>query len=97
MVAMYMYTYVNENWVPSRTAKLANNRQVLINQPVYFNSDIDDPHHHDHRKTQNYLTAKKEYNNSRLLCWVMTNPKNHKTKCTPIKETWGQRCTFYCL
>ena len=28
----------------------------------------------------------------RVLCWVMTNPKNHKTKAIHVKNTWGKRC-----
>lgn len=28
----------------------------------------------------------------RVLCWVMTNPDNHKTKAIHIKNTWGKRC-----
>ena len=28
----------------------------------------------------------------RILCWVMTTPKNHKTKAIHVKNTWGKRC-----
>ena len=27
----------------------------------------------------------------KILCWVMTNPKNHKTKAQKVKDTWGKR------
>ena len=30
----------------------------------------------------------------KLLCWVMTNPKNHKTKAQKVKQTWGKRCNI---
>ena len=30
--------------------------------------------------------------NHRILCWIMTNPKNHKTKAIHVKATWGKRC-----
>lgn len=29
----------------------------------------------------------------RVLCWVMTNPKNHETKAAAVNVTWGQHCT----
>ena len=29
---------------------------------------------------------------TRVLCWIMTNPKNHKTKAIHVKTTWGKRC-----
>jgi hypothetical protein len=32
------------------------------------------------------------YNEVKILCWIMTNPKNHKTKAIHVKNTWGKRC-----
>ena len=32
--------------------------------------------------------------NTRILCWVMTNPKNHQTKAQNVKQTWGKRCNI---
>lgn len=28
----------------------------------------------------------------KILCMIMTNPSNHKTKAIHVKETWGKRC-----
>ena len=83
---MYMYNQVSRKnqWV------LPNNRQVIVETTVSFEVDANDTHHHGH----NYQVAQQEYNDTRVLCWVMTNPKNHKTKCKPIKETWGKRCNI---
>ena len=84
---MYMYNEVNKRsqWV------LPNNRQVTVETTVSFEVDANDTHHHH---SLNYKAAQDEYNDTRVLCWVMTNPKNHKTKCKPIKETWGKRCNI---
>ena len=87
VLIMYMYNRINNSYVWS----LSDHRQVVIDRPVSFNSDLGDAHHHH---SSNYEAAKEEYNDTKVLCWVMTNPKNHKTKCKPIKETWGRRCNI---
>ncbi|XP_063979191.1 glycoprotein-N-acetylgalactosamine 3-beta-galactosyltransferase 1-like isoform X2 [Diachasmimorpha longicaudata] len=30
----------------------------------------------------------------RILCWIMTGPKTHKTKAIHVKATWGNRCNI---
>lgn len=43
------------------------------------------PHH-------NQGLADKLYKDVRVLCWVNTWPKNHKTRAKAVKETWAKRC-----
>jgi hypothetical protein len=38
------------------------------------------------------LEAEKLAKEVRVLCWVMTNPKNHQKKAIHVKRTWGRRC-----
>ncbi|KRG03028.1 uncharacterized protein Dmoj_GI25533 [Drosophila mojavensis] len=46
-------------------------------------------HEHPHDNTSVADQLKSEV---RLLCWVMTNPNNHKKKARHVKRTWGKRC-----
>jgi glycoprotein-N-acetylgalactosamine 3-beta-galactosyltransferase len=32
------------------------------------------------------------FDNVKILCMIMTNPANHKTKAIHIKNSWGRRC-----
>ncbi|XP_054733660.1 glycoprotein-N-acetylgalactosamine 3-beta-galactosyltransferase 1-like [Anastrepha obliqua] len=32
------------------------------------------------------------FNNTRVLCWVMTMPENHLERAVHIRNTWGRRC-----
>ncbi|XP_015794488.1 glycoprotein-N-acetylgalactosamine 3-beta-galactosyltransferase 1-like [Tetranychus urticae] len=44
----------------------------------------------DHKR--DFTVADELYKSVRVLCWVMTNPKNHESKARHIKATWGKRC-----
>jgi len=38
------------------------------------------------------LCKKELYDQVRILCWVLTGPKNHETKAKAVLRTWGARC-----
>lgn len=48
----------------------------------------DEPVHRDEDRSVADELAKKV----RVLCWVMTQPNNHKKKAEHVKATWGRRC-----
>lgn len=39
--------------------------------------------------------ANELYNKVRVLCWIMTSPKNLQLKATAVKNTWAKRCNKY--
>ncbi|XP_063709184.1 glycoprotein-N-acetylgalactosamine 3-beta-galactosyltransferase 1-like [Culicoides brevitarsis] len=53
--------------------------------------DVGPLKHHEH-ENENTTIQKKLYDEVRVLCWIMTNPKNHKSKAKHALNTWGKRC-----
>lgn len=56
-------------------------------QDVGFHGDHEEAHAHENNSLANQL-----YREVRVLCWIMTNPSNHKKKALHVKRTWGSRC-----
>ncbi|XP_030372216.1 glycoprotein-N-acetylgalactosamine 3-beta-galactosyltransferase 1 [Scaptodrosophila lebanonensis] len=46
----------------------------------------------DSEKTETTQLSVKLFNETRILCFVLTMPKNHKKKAAKVKATWGRRC-----
>ncbi|CAD7002484.1 unnamed protein product [Ceratitis capitata] len=44
------------------------------------------------RLTQEDTLADYLFNNTRVLCWIMTMPENHLKRAVHIRNTWGKRC-----
>ncbi|XP_071121222.1 glycoprotein-N-acetylgalactosamine 3-beta-galactosyltransferase 1-like [Mytilus edulis] len=53
-------------------------------------TNIDDRHMHQ----DNEITAKDLERRIRVLCWVMTSPRNLEKKALHVKNTWGKRCNI---
>ncbi|CAL8339163.1 unnamed protein product [Merluccius merluccius] len=47
---------------------------------------------HPHHKGEDGHMADELYKKVRILCWVMTGPKNLQTKARHVKATWSRHC-----
>lgn len=54
--------------------------------------------HHDENDTFHHMLdhsiADQLTEKVKILCWIMTGPKNHQSKARHVKATWGQRCNI---
>lgn len=48
--------------------------------------------HEEAHAHENASIAQQLHREVRVLCWVMTNPSNHKSKALHVKRTWAGRC-----
>lgn len=54
---------------------------------VGFHASHEGAHAHENKSMALQL-----YSDVRILCWIMTNPKNHQKKARHVKRTWGNYC-----
>lgn len=76
--------------------------QVILRDPHTSNelADAEGPerdvgYHKSHEEVhalENKTIAQQLYDEVKVLCWIMTNPKNHQKKARHVKRTWGSRC-----
>eukprot|EP00055_Hartaetosiga_balthica_P005390 m.15713 g.15713 ORF g.15713 m.15713 type:complete len:771 (-) comp4514_c0_seq1:214-2526(-) len=81
------------------TNSFAPNIQTATEWSKEKKYQLDYSHERDHEPIAFQYKAIKEATDlsskdhkERIACWVMTNPKNHKTKAVAINATWGQDC-----
>ncbi|KAH8283655.1 hypothetical protein KR018_010797, partial [Drosophila ironensis] len=69
------------------------NAVVHTLQPAELEGPEHNPFQHDH-PDDNSTVAEQLKKEVRILCWVMTNPTNHKKKARHVKRTWGKHCNI---
>ncbi|EDV99588.1 GH12343 [Drosophila grimshawi] len=90
-----LISYITISEDIERTNFLASTDSNIRSPPSHADDVI--PHfdvlRHDH-PTDNTSLANQLKKDVRILCWVMTNPNNHKLKARHVKRTWGKRCNI---
>ncbi|KAH8323392.1 hypothetical protein KR067_007195, partial [Drosophila pandora] len=84
-----LYPYLSQRF------RLANNPapNPTVNHESWPLSNGPEHHPFQHEHPDDNSTAAEQLKKEvRILCWVMTNPTNHKKKARHVKRTWGKRC-----
>uniref|UniRef100_A0A1A9X486 Glycoprotein-N-acetylgalactosamine 3-beta-galactosyltransferase 1 n=1 Tax=Glossina brevipalpis TaxID=37001 RepID=A0A1A9X486_9MUSC len=67
------------NSTTSHTRQLTNSREIIEASNQY-------------QHKVNRTLANRLFNEIKIVCWVLTGPKNHHKKAIHVKRTWGSRC-----
>lgn len=69
-----------------------NSHIDIVQPPKNISYHEEQTHPNDDNKIQRKL-----YDEVRVLCWIMTTPKNHELKARHVLKTWGKRCNKFLI
>ncbi|XP_017075049.1 LOW QUALITY PROTEIN: glycoprotein-N-acetylgalactosamine 3-beta-galactosyltransferase 1 [Drosophila eugracilis] len=98
LVVGYCLAQLFSSLVPHESLYPYLSRRLLLpsdpKAPIQGQSAPDhSPFQHEH-PDDNTTVAEQLKKEVRILCWVMTNPTNHKKKARHVKRTWAKRCNI---
>lgn len=92
MIGVLIYTILFSSGDFKHSIQNSNFKNFIKDKIARQMSYLRDEQQRSQKIKYNTTLADKLYDEVKVLCLILTQPSNHKTKAFHVKNTWGKKC-----